>query len=68
MPVVVAEEVADFILQHWRQVHEVPIEVWEIDPEQIAAEPERAGKSRRQWPLFGLMLLPLPVSAHQEPK
>lgn len=39
--VVVAEEVADFILQHWRQVHEVPIEVWEIDPEQIAAEPER---------------------------
>lgn len=38
---VVAAEIADFILQHWRQVHEVPIDVWEIDPEQIAVEPAR---------------------------
>ncbi|HHX01928.1 MAG TPA: photosystem II S4 domain protein [Firmicutes bacterium] len=39
--VVVAAEIADFILQHWHQVHEVSIDVREIDPEQIAVEPER---------------------------
>ena len=49
--VVVAEEVADFILQHWRQVHEVPIEVWGDRSEQIARSQNVSGKSRRQWPL-----------------
>jgi RNA-binding protein YlmH len=39
--VVAAAEVADYILQHWRYVHQVPVEVWEIDPEQMAVEPER---------------------------
>ncbi len=39
--VVVANEVARFICEHWRAVHQVTIKVQEIDPEQIAVEPER---------------------------
>ena len=39
--VVVGAEVADYLLIHWDQVHEVPIQVKEIDEEQLAVEPER---------------------------
>ena len=38
---VVAAEVADYLLTHWNQVHQVPISVREIDEEQLAVEPER---------------------------
>ena len=39
--VVVAAEVADYLLTHWDRVHQVPISVREIDEEQLAVEPER---------------------------
>ncbi len=39
--VVVAADVADYLLTHWNQVHQVPISVREIDEEQLAVEPER---------------------------
>lgn len=39
--VVVAQELQDFLIQHWNQVHQVPIKVNEIDQEQLAIEPER---------------------------
>lgn len=39
--VVVAAEVADYLLSNWDQVHRVTIEVTEIDEEQLAIEPER---------------------------
>lgn len=39
--VVVAAEVADFLLTHWDRVHQVPISLREIDEEQLAVEPER---------------------------
>ena len=37
----VGAEVADYLLIHWDQVHQVPIQVKEIDEEQLAVEPER---------------------------
>lgn len=39
--VVIAEELKDFVIQHWNKVHQVPISVTEIDQEQLAIEPER---------------------------
>lgn len=39
--VIVAAEVADFLLANWNQVHRVSITVQEIDEEQLAVEPER---------------------------
>jgi photosystem II S4 domain protein len=39
--VIVAAEVADYLLSSWNQVHRVSISVQEIDEEQLAVEPER---------------------------
>lgn len=39
--VVVASEIADYLLTHWNQVHQVSLTVTEIDPEQINVAPER---------------------------
>lgn len=39
--VVVAEEVCDYLLANWSQVHRVTISLKEIDQEQLAVEPER---------------------------
>lgn len=39
--VIVASEIADYILIHWDKVHQVPISVEEIDQEQLAIKPER---------------------------
>lgn len=39
--VIVAGEVADYLLSNWNQVHRVPISLKEIDEEQLAVEPER---------------------------
>ncbi len=39
--VVVAEEIADYLLQHWERVHQVPVTVVVIDEEQVSVEPER---------------------------
>lgn len=39
--VIVAAEIADYLLTHWNQVHRVPITVQGIDEEQLAVEPER---------------------------
>lgn len=44
--VVVATEVADYLLSNWDKVHRVPIKVKEIDEEQLAIEPERIKKIR----------------------
>ncbi|NLJ80718.1 MAG: photosystem II S4 domain protein [Firmicutes bacterium] len=39
--VVVAREIADYLFTNWSRVRKVPIEVGEIDPQQLAVEPER---------------------------
>lgn len=39
--VIVASEIADYLLINWRQVGKVNLKVTEIDPEQLAVEPER---------------------------
>lgn len=39
--VIVAAEVADYLLSNWSQVGKVPITLKEIDEEQLAVEPER---------------------------
>ncbi len=39
--VVVASEIADYILLNWNRVHQVSISITEIDPLQLAIEPER---------------------------
>lgn len=44
--VVVAQEIANYVMQNWLQVHRVTIAVEEIDPEQIAIEPERVKEIR----------------------
>ncbi|MCK9526168.1 MAG: YlmH/Sll1252 family protein [Limnochordia bacterium] len=39
--VIVASEVADYVLSHWAQVGKISITLKEIDEEQLAVEPER---------------------------
>lgn len=39
--VIVASEVTDYILLNWKKVHQVPVKVLEIDPQQLVVEPER---------------------------
>ena len=41
-----AQEIANYVMQNWLQVHRVTIAVEEIDPEQIAIEPERVKEIR----------------------
>ena len=44
--VVVAKEIADYLLTHWTQVGANPIQLQEIDEEQLAVEPERIKEIR----------------------
>lgn len=44
--VVVAKEIMNYVIQNWSQVHQVSITIEEIDPEQIAIEPERVREIR----------------------
>lgn len=44
--VIVASEVADYLLSNWDKVHRVPVKVKEIDEEQLAIEPERIKQIR----------------------
>ncbi|NMB39162.1 MAG: photosystem II S4 domain protein [Firmicutes bacterium] len=39
--VIVADEIADYILLNWKKVHQVPVRISEIDPQQLVVEPER---------------------------
>lgn len=39
--VIVATEIIEYILHHWNRVHQVSLQVTEIDPQQLAIEPQK---------------------------
>ncbi len=41
-----AAEVADYLLSNWTRVHQVSVDVQEIDEEQLSVEPERIKEIR----------------------
>ncbi|MDI9442082.1 MAG: photosystem II S4 domain protein [Firmicutes bacterium] len=43
---IVAAEVADYLLSNWTRVHQVSVDVQEIDEEQLSVEPERIKEIR----------------------